>query len=427
MAANRRKLEHALTPQEALIAQRINEARPAIRFTGRNGRIAGYTAINVAHRFAEQGDDRLIPDLFLWDMAPYPFFKNAVPPRTTPQALRWRTKHGLYQALEGRVRRPENISANFGYDEQQAVSSAAKLEKMLLRHGSVFVKPTMHPEWGAEGMGIVRMSLENEGLRAEFALDGHLHSAVNALERIINARKTPLVKHTERNALSVSTDSIGLASVLQMVGPAAFEGMHAIEREVRAPLVDGGKPELRIIVQTVDGKTEIVSRFAKIGGPIVSNIARGGTEANAKKTIYRIYRQRYPTADRRKITAMVDDFLKRADKEALKQKEALDLHLKRHLPKIAKGFPFNEIYARNVAADVMFEFNERTGKLEPFTVEIQYPTFGIGERKTDPRGFDRFRANLEKMKAQGQKVLFKALGITRLIPSPQPAGATTKT
>lgn len=328
-------------------------------------------------------------------------------------AIDWFSKQRLYEAIEGKVRRPESTFVHFKPKKElmgkptrndYAVNALAnKLE----REGSVFLKPT--DRWAAEGRGIARIQKNGNILSITVSEDTALKSLAETLPsgsfRVAGDKKIEIPLSRKRS----------IRRVLGEITSAEFIHDHIAEREIRMPLYEGRKWEIQTIVQSPDKKPIVIGHFAKLGDNknIVANIAKGSRGEESSKVILGIYRTIYPHKSKAEIGVLTSEFFRKANAEATKAVEAVNSHIQRMAKKYIAGFPKSELYAREAAVDITGEFNPRTGKMDPVVGEVQYPTFGRDpEFETfDPLGHAQFEANRGLMAGEGKKILLRAFGL----------------
>ena len=332
----------------------------------------------------------------------------------TKQAGRpWFSKQSLYEAIEGKVRRPHSVFVRFS-SRKALVGKLSRnnhavnaLADKLEREGSVFLKPV--GMWSSEGGGIARIQKKGNRLVITASEDYTFKSLSNVLPlgsfSAVGNRRIEIPLHRERP----------LRKVLGEISSAVFAFRHIAESEIRMPLYEGRKWEIRTIVQSPERKPVVVGHFAKVGGnTIVANVAKGGRMEESSGVISGIYRTLYPHKTKAEIGVLTSEFFERANPETEKSVEAVNSLIQRTAEKYITGFPKSELYAREAAVDITGELNPRTGKLEPVVGEVQYPAFGgvvAGLKKFDQLGYERYVKNRKSMVAQGKKVLMHAFGL----------------
>ena len=353
-------------------------------------------AVNFLRQSDQYARFFMYPDIFLdW------IFKKA--------GVDWSPKEYLLKALEGEVRRPASTFVRFRPKEQLVRKpnrndfSVNALAKKLEKEGVVFLKPT--GMGAAEGWGITRIQKNEKGLIITTG-EG------DTFRKLIEHLPTGYFKRVSERKLVIPLGrNKPLRNALGEIVWANYYPRHVAESEIRMPLYEGKKWEIRAIVQSPDRKPVVIGHVAKLGAPssIVSNIAQGGRGEESSKVVSGIYRSIYPHRTNAEIGALTTEFFHRANTEAEKSVGAINAHLKRMVTKYLSGFPLEEVYAREAAVDITAELNPRTGKLDPIIGEVQYPDFGgIHEFKTlDPLGFARYKKNQVTMAEKGKKALMR--------------------
>ncbi|AJF59536.1 MAG: hypothetical protein J4224_02150 [Candidatus Diapherotrites archaeon] len=332
---------------------------------------------------------------------------------TKQGAKKWFSKQILYEIIKGKVRRPHSTFVSFR-PRKELVRKPTRndyavnaLADKIKREGSVFLKPT--GMMASEGWGIARIQKNGNTLVITVSEDTAFKSLAETLPlgsfRVAGDKKIEILLSRERS----------IQRVLGEISSARFAYRHIAEREIRMPLYEGRKWEIRTIVQSPERKPTVVGHFAKVGGDnIAANVALGGREEEASRVISGIYKTLYPHKTKAGIGVLASEFFRRANAEAEKAMGAINSHIQRMAEKYITGLPKSEFYAREAAVDITGELNPQTGKIEPVVGEVQYPIFGgaeTGLKKFDPVGYRRYKENRKGMVAQGKEVLMHAFGL----------------
>jgi len=338
----------------------------------------------------------------------------------TEGARGWFSKQNLYEAIEGRVRRPKANSVYFHTRKQllrkptRSNHAVSVLAEKLEREGTVFLKPT--GPFAGEAAGIARIQQKKGTLTITLTEESRVRSLAATLGQIsfrVEGNRTitiPLNRtQSIRNVLRIITSS-------QFEQRNTFEQRNIVESEIRIPLYKGRKWEIRTVVQSPNREPEVVGHQAKLGATntIIANVGRGGKGAESSQIVTELYKVAYPKKSEAEIGALTTEFFRKANVEAEKSISALNKLIQGLGERYLSGFPKSELYAREAAVDISGEFNPRTGKMDPVVIEVQYPFFGGQEdfRTFDPLGYSRYKKNRKKMAQEGKNTLMRAFGLT---------------
>lgn len=320
----------------------------------------------------------------------------------------WFAKKRLLKVLDGVVPHTDSSLRSF-HSASLLVRKPGKFDKpftelsrMIEQHGVVYVKPTegifVHNGWG-----IIKLEKTPEGLvmsstasRSDEVMNVIIQFPSNSYKIIAGGKLLfPARTKEERRRQLARLASHNLYGNL------------AIERGLQIPKIDGKVWEIRTVVQSPNKEPEVVGPYAKLGSnELASNVSLGGHGLEAVKVISQVYSGMYPHKSPVEIGQLVQEFFTRANKIAVDATRAVNDDMKSTGKKLVPKFPERELYVRQAAVDITAEINTRTGKLDPFVMEYQYPDFAYSQfESSDPLGYRRFRHNEEKMVKQGRKTL----------------------
>ena len=324
------------------------------------------------------------------------------------------SKGAVYRMLGDKVSRPESQLikiqpiARFTLEKRRQKNQRPADDIVgLLKKGPIFLKPVDNR--GSKGEGILRIENRGNFLNISWSYD--------AAKSILSRLKYERIDYTRKTQNSIDIilgEHNGLPKLIGLVIEQLQGGRYIAEREINMPLFDGKKWEIRHIVQSPNGRSEITGSFAKVGksDSIVANIAAGGSGASTKSVIKSVYRSIYSSISASELERLADEFIEKANKLSLKSVELLNNNLKDVGKRYISGFPEDELYIRQIAVDIAGVYNEGTKKLEPVIVEVQYPGFGYSElEKIDVEMSRRVTENFAKMARDGKKLLRQAFGL----------------
>ena len=289
-------------------------------------------------------------------------------------------KTSMHNALKRSLRRPLTKKIVLEPGGRLRVDDRG-LAGMLTKHGTLFVKPAYLGMGIGLGRGVMRLELMGNHVRVT--------SRDAKLLEVLLLHQPRDAKRTNNYTVDIACADNRLPQTLSWLlkeytafgmtqqwqtNPNAKRLDILAERGLRIPPYNGKVWEVRQLLLARPGKRlKPMAAYAKVGANrFVANLALGGHGEPPEHVVKTVYRSLLPQADRKRIEALAQKFMKQLQSESLTAAKLVSKYLERIRKRKYKDYPLGRVRVSNFSVDFAAEWDVKRNCLVPVIIDADF-------------------------------------------------------